>query len=127
MEQTSLAWDDDLLYITRPGTDGRSVVAYGCCLTEKRRLLPGIHATLPEGFSRIRAARRGVLLLVADDDAGLALFRMRDRKLVWQLKFDAIIQDVSWPCDDGIRLQYLLNGQYACRLSFIRAKAIWEG
>lgn len=126
VEQTSLAWDDDLLYITRPGTNGRSVVAYGCRLTEERRLLPGIHATLPEGFSRIRAARRGVLLLVADDDAGLALFRMRDRKLVWQLKFDAVIQDVSWPCDDGIRLQYLLNGQHACRLSFIQAKAIWE-
>lgn len=127
MELTSLAWDDDLLYITRPGINGRDITAYGCRLGEDRHLLPDTHATLPEGFARIRAARRGVLLLLADDDAGLALFRMRDRKMVWQLKFDAIVQDVSWPCDNSIRLQYLLNGQRACRLSFLRPESIWNG
>lgn len=127
VELTSLAWDDDLLYITRPAINGRDITAYGCRLGENRRLQPDTHATLPEGFARIRAARRGVLLLLADDDAGLALFRMRDRKMVWQLKFDAIVQDVSWPCDDSIRLQYLLDGQRACRLSFLRPESIWNG
>lgn len=127
VELTSLAWDDDLLYITRPAVNGRDITACGCRLGENRRLQPDTCATLPEGFARIRAARRGVLLLLADDDAGLALFRMKDRKVVWQLKFDAIVQDVSWPQDDSIRLQYLLDGQRSCRLTFLRPESIWNG
>lgn len=126
MQQTSLAWDDDLLYITRPAVNGRDTTAYGCRVGVNRHLLPDTHATLPDGFARIRAARHGVLLLVADDDTGLALFRMRDCKVVWQMNFDAVVQDVSWPCDDSIRLQYLLDGQRACRLSFLRPESIWN-
>lgn len=127
VQQTSLAWDDDLLYITRPAVNGRDTTAYGCRVGVNRHLQPDTHATLPDGFARIRAARHGVLLLVADDDTGLALFRMRDCKVVWQMNFDAVVQDVSWPCDDSIRLQYLLDGQRACRLSFLRPESIWNG